>query len=632
MLPPSRMVATKNRAGRSSEAGSTERGAATPLALPLLRVPCSVLPASLLLVALAVLIAGCTPPGPRALLDGKRLLDEGQYPQAVEKLKVATSLLSTNAHAWNYLGLACHRAGEPTSAAVAYQRALTLNRDLLEARYNLGCLWLDQNKLDEARAEFTAYTLRRGNEVEGWLKLGAVQLRSRDPNGAEKSFREALRVSPQKVEAYNGLGLAQLQRNRPREAAKYFGVALKQQPNYRPALLNLATVLHQHLNDRAGALQKYREYLALRPKPADWESVNALVQSLEQPVAVEQRPPVTNLIAHVAPTTNVNKTTTAAVTRVAAPPKTNSTPALTKTALPPPVQTAPVEVVTLPPEPVIKLSPDTPSASETPTTQPPAVETASRASPIAAPSVSSKPDKPGFISRLFRRDARSAPRPKPLPPATEIAAANSTPAVSTNAKTSPDDGASVPAVSKTAPAQGSVAKPSSISRYRYLSPSKPASGNRREAERAFAQGQQSQRANRLAEAAQAYRQATVLDPSYFEACYNLGLTAYETRSYRQALTAWENALAIQPESVDARYNFALALKAANYPMDAAKELEKILAASPNETRAHLLLGNLYAEQLDDVSQARTQYLKVLELDPRHPQATAIRYWLVAHPQ
>ena len=70
--------------------------------------------------------------------------------------------------------------GQPADAVLAYQRALTLDRDLVEAHYNLGCLWLEQNKPDEAKSEFTAYTLRRSNAPEGWLKLGAAQLRSDD--------------------------------------------------------------------------------------------------------------------------------------------------------------------------------------------------------------------------------------------------------------------------------------------------------------------------------------------------------------------------------------------------------------------------------------------------------------------
>ena len=91
------------------------------------------------------------------------------------------------------------------------------------------------------------------------------------------------------------------------------------------------------------------------------------------------------------------------------------------------------------------------------------------------------------------------------------------------------------------------------------------------------------------------------------------------------------ALAIQPDSVDARYNFALALRSAGYAPDAAHELEKILQANPNEVRAHLALGNLYAQPLHDVTRAREHYLRVLALDPANPQATDIQFWLSSNP-
>jgi Flp pilus assembly protein TadD len=281
------------------------------------------------LVVLLVFLSGCTPSGPRALLEGKRLIDAGQYPQAIQKLKAASALLGgTNAVAWNYLGLAYQYAGEAAEAEWAYQRALVVNRDLSEVHYNRGCLWLAQNKLEAARGEFTAYTLRRPNAVEGFLKLGATQLRAREPSAAEKSFNEALRLSPQNPEALNGLGLARLQRGRAAEAEQCFENALKQQRDYRPAMLNLAIVAQQYLRDRPLALQKYREYLALKPVPANADALAVIVRQLEQELNPPVRHPVTNAAAPPKLNASVPKPPTANVTPKASAPKAEAVAAI----------------------------------------------------------------------------------------------------------------------------------------------------------------------------------------------------------------------------------------------------------------------------------------------------------------
>ena len=157
--------------------------------------------------------------------------------------------------------MAYHRSGQWTNAVEAYNRALRFNRNLLEVRFNPGCLWLEQNNFEAAKADLFAYTSRRPDDGVGWVKLGTAQLRLRELGSAENSFREALRVDVRDVTAMNRLGLVFAQRNRSREAADSFAAAVNLQPNYRPALLNLATVLQQQLNDRAGAVRRYREYL-----------------------------------------------------------------------------------------------------------------------------------------------------------------------------------------------------------------------------------------------------------------------------------------------------------------------------------------------------------------------------------
>jgi tetratricopeptide (TPR) repeat protein len=538
---------------------------------------------AIIFLTLALFITGCTPPGPRALLKGKKMLERGDFAGAVEELKTATALLATNAQAWNYLGVACQRAGQPADAAVAYQRALLLDRDLVEAHYNLGSLWLEQNRLADAKTEFTAYTLRRGSEPDGWLKLGSAQLHAGDFLAAEKSFSTALSLSPNNAAALNGLGLARAERGRPREAAQFFAAAIQYHPDYAPALLNLATVAQQELHDNKLALQNYRAYLALTPHAANWDAVNELAKNLEPTTTVAAAIPPPVMQSQPAITVPPPETETKPRPTVR-PTETKPVPTVTHTATPPRVvPSAPPEMVKVQPEPEIVTTP-------TKTVEaPPTVSAANQ-------NASSPPGQKYVETGLT-----------PLPPSS---------------------GSTPPAETK--PVILQPAAPS-FPRYLYLSPRKPAAGKRKEASVAFARAQGFEQSSDWADAMQAYQQAAALDPGWFEAQYNYGVLAYRLRDFSAALPAYEYALAIQPDSANARYNFALALKAAGYAQDAVNELKRVAAASPGEVRAQLALGNLYAQQMRDPARARVYYLKVLELDPRNPQANDIRFWLSANP-
>jgi len=542
MLPPTPMLAIKNRAQYQTGTGA------------------------IVFLALAIFIAGCTPSGPRALLKGKKLLERGDYAGAAAQLKTATTFLATNAQAWNYLGVACQHAGQTDDAVAAYQRALALDRDLMEAHYNLGCLWLEQNKPDAAQSEFTAYTLRRSKATEGWLKLGLAQLQSHDVAAAEKSFSTVHYLNSNNPEALNGLGLVWIERGRPREAAQFFAAAAREKPDYGPALLNLATVAQQYLHENALALQHYRAYLALTPRPANWDAVNDIANGLEQPaaVAVANPPPAGGAVHAAAPRTQ-------AVARASSnPPRGTATPA-------PVVKTQPESVV-VQPEPVIIGTPLPAPAADS-----------NRVSSALLP-----PANAGSTSQTA---SAFAPAPVVVPKPVKIVQ----------------------------PA------PPAFPRYLYLSPRKPPAGDRRTASGAFTRAREFEQNSRWLDVLQSYRQAAELDPGWFEAQYNYGVVAYRLRNYNQSLAAYEMALAIQPDSVDARYNFALALKAAGYVTDAVNELEKIVAANPNEVRAHLALGNLYAQQLHDPVRARRHYLKVLAMNPANPQAGEIQFWLSSNP-
>ncbi|EEF61128.1 tetratricopeptide repeat protein [Pedosphaera parvula] len=594
----------------------------------------------------AVVLTGCTPAGPRALLDGKRLLDEGKYGQAIEKLKTATTLLSTNANAWNYLGLAYQYGGQPANAVDAYQKALGLNHDLVMVHYNLGCLYLEQNRPDFARNELTAFTLRQNNVVDGWVKLGTAQHRLRETAAAEKSFNEALRMNPQNPEVLNDLALVYLQKNRPSDAENYLNACLRLQPNYAPALLNLAVVEQTYRNNRPLALQKYREYLALKPRPANWEVANSAARDLELELTPTAHPATNVQTAIVHSATNNLKPVASNPVRVAnvvtnaartSEVNTNSikvanTPPTNKTVPVPPAsqpeRMVKPEVVKLAEAPTVKPAQDVTASPQRQSAEAVPEAPARTQATATVPALTAKQqEKHGFLQKmnpanLFKHEPKSASTGR-AQTAGESPETNSSTQVSSNFE----------AVSKTtSPTYATVSYP----RYSYKSRQKPTAGNRTEAERLVARGAQAQRDRRTKDAETSYQSAVQADASYFEAQSSLGLTAYEVGEMGLSLQAYENALAIKPDAFSARFNFSLGLKKSGYIIDAAQELEKALACGSNEpannvAAAHLVLANLYADQLHQPQAARPHYVKVLELDPQNSQGTAIRYWLRDNP-
>jgi tetratricopeptide (TPR) repeat protein len=545
---------------------------------------------------LAFFSSGCKPPGARALLEGRRLLAQGKTADAIEQLRTAATLLSTNAHAWNYLGLACHAAGQPAEAAQDYQKALALNPNLVEAHYNLGCLLLEQGNYVAAQNELTAFTMSRPRDINGWLRLGAAQFRGREPAAAEQSYSEALHISPQIPEAWNALGMIQMQRGRAYDASKDFTAAIQFQSDYAPALLNLAIVDQLYLGNRRGALGLYQSYLAVNSAP-NKDSVAAVARALDQ----ELNPPPVIVARAVAPPAPapVYRPEPAPVVQPAP-----SRPVVRPVVIPP----TPTRVVSAPPPnpappaPVVVAQNNPPPASEETT-----------------PAETS--DNPGATPQ------KNWPNVTPLPPEPTV----NNPAVEAP-KVVDYPPVAAPVAPAPAPTPQPQPRPKPIARYAYHSPAKPQPGNRALAETPFALGLDEQEAGHLPEAFQAFRAAIGADPAFFKAYYNLAWTAYAMKNWPAALEAYEWALAINPDSSDARYNFALTLKQAGYPIDAVNELQKLLPKRADDAAVHLLLANLYAQQLDAPSLARPQYLIVLQLEPNHPQSTQIRYWLAENPE
>lgn len=649
-------------------------------------------------LAAVLLAAGCQPHGPEALRRGDELLRAGKATEAVPMLERAATELSEDPRAWNFLGLAYHAAGRPAEAQKAYLRALRENRDFFDAHYNLGSLYVEQGDWAEAERSlrtFLAPDANRGHAVATHL-LGQAQLQLRKHDDAERTLAIAVKLAPKDADVWNDLGLVHSGKRRFANARQYFAWAVKLDPRHAAARLNLA-VTAQQLGDKRGALQTYREYLALAPAAPDAEGIRAVIRQLEAQTGGAPLPPgltnapgtvkvVTNVVQRLAPvaTNAAPKAAPPVVQPAQAKPVVEPRPAAAKPVeraaanpvnAPPiaPPASVPATVPASPKQASARTAPAVPApgvvrVEEAPALRPARDENPRKTAPVvpavaAAPAATSpaKPDPADSIPTDLVDDSpgndgtigdRSEPGrrtfwkrvnpvswgnpvkwfgsgPKPEKPVTILRSVTNRPA--TASKTLPIPAASPSPASATKPVAAFAATRPAFPRYVRRAPASLPAGKRTEADRFFSTAISAHDRHDLADALVLYQHAVEVDPSYLAAHHNLALVAMEEGDMRRALLAGECAAQIDPKSVPALRVFAAALQRGGYPADAAVQLERLVGVDPSDVAANLSLAGLNAGPLGDPATARRHYERVLALDPRHPQAAAIRVWLSSNP-
>jgi tetratricopeptide (TPR) repeat protein len=444
--------------------------------------------------------------------------------------------------------------------------------------------------------------------------------------------------------------LVHIQRKRPIEAMRSLNAALQYRPGFGAVLLNQAIVAQQYFGNKQVALERYKAYLGTKPPPHSAAAVQVAIREIETPVP-DSPSPVT--LADLTTNTGISDLLrsnlaqqdersraeaahlTSAVAQAAVNLKTNlaaqQPPPRRDTSPPPVIAAAPIKTNTLPPpdkqpevagpvqlvevnkEPEFRVARELDSQPVVSQEQQLAMNKAGEEKPLIAPRKRTEDEKHGILSRIkqanparwFDRDEPKTvpiPAPKTIPPSeqSQLAPRVAPPPV----------------------------RPPPIARYEYGKNLNLSKGNRAQAQKLFTQAASLHQQRRLPEAIALYRQALNADPSYFEVCFNLGLAAFQNKDLPLALSANEQAVALRPNSVDARYNFAFTLREARYYVDAANELRELLNRSPNDSRAHLALANLYSQQLDEPALARTHYQRFLELSPNHPDGPAVRNLLM----
>jgi protein O-GlcNAc transferase len=139
------------------------------------------------------------------------------------------------------------------------------------------------------------------------------------------------------------------------------------------------------------------------------------------------------------------------------------------------------------------------------------------------------------------------------------------------------------------------------------------------AEELFHRGNALYRDGDLAGAAECYRRALRIDPSFAAANFNLGCTLDILSGPAEALPQFEKACALRPEWFEAHQNYAFALARVGRMPEAVAELQLAADIKPADAGIHNNLG-LALSELGRGEEAFTQFQEAIQLNPLYPEA------------
>lgn len=169
------------------------------------------------------------------------------------------------AYARNNLGIIYMEDGRLDDAMREFNAAIRLKPDHERAYNNLGMVYARSGRIAEAAKAFREALALRPDNAKAHNNLGVLYAGQGRLKEAELEFRTAITLKPGEANAYNNLGGIYLEQGRTAEAEKEFRDAIARMPDLARAHYNLGLVLEIQ-DRRAEALREFRKALELDPE------------------------------------------------------------------------------------------------------------------------------------------------------------------------------------------------------------------------------------------------------------------------------------------------------------------------------------------------------------------------------
>jgi tetratricopeptide (TPR) repeat protein len=148
----------------------------------------------------------------------------------------AALLLALGALTWKQCGMYAN-------VETLWQATLRLNPNSWLAQYNLGLVFTQQGRMDEAISQYQKALQIKPDYADAHNNLGNVLLQMGRVDEAILHFQKALEIKPDFAEARNNLGSALFRQGRMDEAIWQYQKALEIKPDFAEARNNLAWLL-----------------------------------------------------------------------------------------------------------------------------------------------------------------------------------------------------------------------------------------------------------------------------------------------------------------------------------------------------------------------------------------------------
>jgi tetratricopeptide (TPR) repeat protein len=119
-----------------------------------------------------------------------------RFDEAKEAFCRTEQMESAIPEAYNYLGLLAFRDRDYARAEAYYQKASQLLPDMADILFNLGRLYMQMDRTDEAIAQLRACLSKDGGNADAYNCLGLCLLEKGATSGAVKAFQRSLQLFP----------------------------------------------------------------------------------------------------------------------------------------------------------------------------------------------------------------------------------------------------------------------------------------------------------------------------------------------------------------------------------------------------------------------------------------------------